>query len=85
MTENSTMSRPVLGVDVGGTKVAAGLVDRDGKIVAQGRNPMIATGTAEAALQAVTDAIDSLISSAAQDGIQSIGICAPDPWTPRAV
>jgi len=83
MTENSTNSRPVLGVDIGGTKVAVGLVDRDGKIIAQGRKPMIANGTAEAALQAVTDAIDSLISSAAPLGIQSIGICAPGPLDPK--
>ena len=41
---------PVLGVDIGGTKVAVGLVDRDGKILAQGRKPMVANGTAEAGL-----------------------------------
>ncbi len=84
MTANSTTSRTVLGVDIGGTKVAVGLVNRDGKIIAQGRQPMIATGTPEAALHAVTAAIDSLMSSAADDGIQSIGICAPGPLDPKA-
>ena len=84
MTGELTSSRPVLGVDIGGTKVAVGLVNRDGKIVAQGRNPMVGTGTPEAALQAVTDAIDSLISSAARDGVQSIGICAPGPLDPKS-
>ncbi|MFZ0863886.1 MAG: ROK family protein [Candidatus Sulfotelmatobacter sp.] len=83
MTGNSKRSSPILGVDIGGTKVAVGLVDRDGKIVAQGRKPMMATGSAEAALQAVTAAIDSLISSAATEGIQSIGICAPGPLDPK--
>ena len=39
---------PILGVDIGGTKVAVGLVDRDGKILTQGRKPMVANGTAEA-------------------------------------
>jgi glucokinase len=73
---------PVLGVDVGGTKVAVGLVDRDGKILAQGRNPMLANGTAEAGLQAVAGAIDSLASTVPA-GIHSIGICAPGPLDPK--
>jgi len=68
----------VLGVDIGGTKVAVGVVDRAGKIVAQGRKPMVANGTPEAALQAVTDAIDAMGS-----GFESIGICAPGPLDPR--
>jgi glucokinase len=84
MTAISTISGTVLGVDIGGTKVAVGLVDRDGKILAQGRQPMIATGTPEAALHAVNIAIDSLISSAATEGVQSIGICAPGPLDPKA-
>ena len=75
---------PVLGVDIGGTKVAVGLVDRDGTIIAQGRQPMTANDTAQAALQAVTAAIDSLSSSAlSEGGLQSIGICAPGPLDPK--
>jgi glucokinase len=82
VTENSKRRSPILGVDIGGTKVAVGLVDHDGKILTQGRKPMVANGTAEAALQAVTGAIDFLSSSAA-GGIQSIGICAPGPLDPK--
>lgn len=82
MRENPKHSGPILGVDIGGTKVAVGLVDREGKILVQGRNPMVANGTAEAAFQAVTDAIDSLASSS-PGGIQSIGICAPGPLDPN--
>jgi glucokinase len=73
---------PILGVDVGGTKVAVGLVDHDGKILAQGRKPMVARGTAEAGLQAVASAIDSLALSS-PGGIHSIGICAPGPLDPK--
>jgi glucokinase len=73
---------PVLGVDVGGTKVAVGLVDRDGKILAQGRKPMVANGTADAGLQAVAGAIDSLVATV-PGGIHSIGICAPGPLDPK--
>lgn len=82
MTENSTPGSPILGVDIGGTKVAVGLVDHDGKIIAHSRKPMVADGTAEAALQAVTGAIDSIASSA-PGGIHSIGICAPGPLDPK--
>ncbi|PYX47852.1 MAG: ROK family protein [Acidobacteria bacterium] len=82
MSESSKSSNQILGVDIGGTKVAVGLVDQDGKIIAQGRKPMIATSTPEAGLEAVIGAIDSMISSAA-GGIQSIGICAPGPLDPK--
>jgi glucokinase len=83
MTADSWQSGPFVGVDIGGTKVAVGLVDRDGKILCQGRQPMMATGTPETALHAVTDAIDSLISTATEDAIQGIGICAPGPLDPK--
>jgi glucokinase len=81
MTQTPNDRKPILGVDIGGTKVAVGLVSHDGTILAQGRQPMLANGTAEAALQAVTGAIDSLLPSAVS-GIQSIGICAPGPLDP---
>lgn len=84
MTGNVTLGAPILGVDIGGTKVAAGLVDRDGKILTQGRQPMIAGGTAEAGLQAVTVAIDSMSAAAASSGgFEGIGICAPGPLDPK--
>ena len=68
----------VLGVDIGGTKVAVGVVDRAGKILKRGRTPMSANGTPEAGLRAVIDAIDAVGS-----GFESIGICAPGPLDPR--
>lgn len=73
----------VLGVDVGGTKIAVGIVDRSGKILAQGRTPMVANGTPEAALDAVVSAIDSMLSTSAVD-IEGIGICAPGPLDPTS-
>jgi glucokinase len=81
MTDSNNGGR-ILGVDIGGTKVAVGIVDHDGKILTQGRKPMVANGTAEAAMQAVVGAIDA-VASAAPSGIQSIGICAPGPLDPK--
>jgi glucokinase len=77
-----------IGVDVGGTKVAAGLVDSDGKISHQTRTPMAAADAA-AGLAAVTSAIDSVraaisLAPKVQHQISGIGICAPGPLDPRA-
>ena len=70
----------VMGVDIGGTKVAAGLVDSEGNIVAQTRKPMVANVSAEAGLQAVFDAIDELKGPPT---FKAIGICAPGPLDPK--
>src|SRR5437588_148215 len=62
------MSPPILGVDIGGTKVAVGIVGSEGKILAQGRKPMVASGTAQAGLDAVIGAIDSMMSAGPKIG-----------------
>ena len=74
---------PVLGVDIGGTKVAVGIVDDSGNILARGRKPMVADSTAEAGLDAVTAAIDSILATPEGRDVRSIGICAPGPLDPR--
>ena len=75
----------VVGVDVGGTKVAAGLVDRNGKIKAQTRTPMVANGAARDGLAAVISAIDLLLANDTQTRslIRGIGICSPGPLDPK--
>lgn len=79
---NKIDSNLILGVDIGGTKVAVGIVDRGGKILSQSRKPMIANGTAETGFEAVIAAIDSMMQSS--DGrMRSIGICAPGPLDPK--
>ena len=75
-------AKGALGVDIGGTKVAVGIVDRQGKILAQTRQPMVANRTAEEGLNAVLCAIDSMRSSARME-IEGIGICAPGPLDPE--
>ncbi len=74
---------PILGVDIGGTKVAVGIVDRSGNILKQGRTPMSASGTAEEGFASVVTAIDSTLSSAEGRTVRSIGICAPGPLDPK--
>jgi glucokinase len=77
----------LIGVDVGGTKVAAGLVTVAGEISCQTRIPM-AANYAVAGLAAVISAIDAVRTAArSQSGmnqsISGIGICAPGPLDPR--
>jgi glucokinase len=86
MSEKTTVERPTLGVDIGGTKVAAGLVDAKGAILFQTRVPMITTGTAEEGFSCVVDAINSVFAarSEARSSLAGIGICSPGPLDPRA-
>src|ERR1700723_3160547 len=76
-----------IGVDVGGTKVAAGLVNSSGEITPQMRPPMVAID-ALAGLAAVTSAIDSVRAATAagresRELLSAIGICAPGPLNPQ--
>src|SRR5713226_6455981 len=76
-------SRVVVGVDIGGTKVAAGLVDANGEILARNRTPMLTAGAPSNGLAAVSTAIRGLFSDASsQNQIEAIGICAPGPLNP---
>jgi glucokinase len=67
----------VLGVDIGGTKVAVGLVNSRGQINHAGRAPMVARGSAEQGFRAVQNAIDRLMPDARSAHVRAIGVCAP--------
>ena len=72
----------VVGVDIGGTKVAAGLVDSRGEIRARSRTPMVAHDAA-GGLASVSTAIRELLPPPADpQKISAIGICAPGPLNP---
>jgi glucokinase len=75
-----------IGVDVGGTKVAAGVIDAVGGIQTQSRKPMVANGAAEAGLASVTAAIDSLtaMNGNGRGKLLGIGICSPGPLDPAS-
>jgi glucokinase len=77
----------VIGVDIGGTKVAAGIVDRaTGEISGQTRTPMKARGSASEGLAAVVSAIDFVLKNrdTQPSGIEGIGICSPGPLDPQS-
>ncbi len=67
----------VLGVDIGGTKVAVGLVNSRGQILHASRAPMVARNSADEGFRAVQNAIDSLMVQASSARVLAIGVCAP--------
>ena len=75
----------VIGVDVGGTKVAAGFVSHAGEISDVTRVRMVSDGDAAAGLNSVVEALDSLLAKAQEKRwtIRAIGICAPGPLDPN--
>ena len=74
-----------MGVDVGGTKVAAALVDSAGHIRFRSRSNMVANGTASEGLDTVVSTVRKLIcESALAPDVRAIGICAPGPLNPEA-
>src|ERR1700688_3585421 len=81
----SDQNNYLIGVDIGGTKVAAGFVDHAGEITHVTRVPMVSDGDAAAGLNSVIEAIDSLLAKAQQNhwAIRAIGICAPGPLDPN--
>ena len=74
-----------IGVDIGGTKVAAGLVDSTGEISHKTRAPMVATGDAATGFTAVKAAIDAVFSEfpEARAAVTGIGLCSPGPLDPK--
>jgi glucokinase len=75
----------VIGVDVGGTKVAAGLVDRNGEIKQQTKIPMSAKGKPAEGLNSVLSAVSAVLdNSDVNTAVGGIGICSPGPLDPKS-
>lgn len=77
LTENT-----FVGVDIGGTKVAAGLVNVNGEISSPVRVPMITSGSAQQGLDSILDAIGRVLPKTS-NGIRGIGICSAGPLDPK--
>ncbi|KAB2940238.1 MAG: ROK family protein, partial [Phycisphaerae bacterium] len=71
-----------LGVDVGGSSIKAGLVDRDGKVVASAVSPT-PVGP-DAAVETIAQLLDELLREGrvARSGVVGAGIGTPGPLSP---
>ena len=73
----------IVGVDIGGTKVAAALVTAEGEISHKTRVPMVSTGDAATGFAAVKEAIGAIYAAAPSGAVTGIGICSPGPLDPE--
>jgi glucokinase len=68
---------PTLAIDIGGTKIAVGLVDDDGTLIHQGKVP-----TPDGDAEAIWAAIESLVSEALSTtggGVRGVGVASAGP------
>lgn len=74
-----------IGVDIGGTKVAAALVGSTGEITQKTRVPMNAASSAAEGFAAVIEAVDAILSAVpeARAAVRGIGLCSPGPLDPK--
>src|SRR5256885_12908153 len=84
MSERRDVSEKiVLGVDIGGTKVAAGLVNAAGEIVSKTRVSMNATGSASQAMDCVHQAIEKAMA-ASNGTVAAMGVSSTGPLDPHS-
>jgi glucokinase len=71
------MKNILLGVDIGGTKVAAALVSSTGEVLHSVRTQMAPRKTAEEGLKPVFEAIDAVLGDRRAKSIRAIGVSVP--------
>ena len=67
----------VLGVDIGGTKAAAGLVNASGEVLLTARRRMVVDKSAEDGLHSVIEAIEAVLANRRARAVSAIGISVP--------
>jgi glucokinase len=67
----------ILAIDIGGTKVEAGLVDPRGNVIHSERSPMAARGSSQEGLRAVFAAVDALMKYPRAKAAKAIGVSVP--------
>lgn len=78
------MRQLIIGIDIGGTKVAGGVVTQQGRLVKSSIVPTLADQGVKTSFGQVVTLIDNLIAQAGgKEKIGGIGICAPGPLNPR--
>jgi len=78
------MKKYVMGVDIGGTKIATGIIGKDGKLEKKVVLPTLAGEGFDVSLGQVYGTIEKILSSgkANKNQIEGIGVCAPGPLDP---
>lgn len=72
----SAVRGPVIGVDIGGTSIKAGLVDRAGSVAHVQRVPTEARGGRDAIVEAAAKAIDNVLNAVRGTSVAGLGIAS---------
>jgi glucokinase len=73
-----------LGVDIGGTKVSAGIVSPSGQIQLSAKGPMNTEGNSADGLESVRAVVDKVLHAAGNLEILGIGVSSPGPVDPAS-
>jgi glucokinase len=84
MSADSAIRKTALALDIGGTKMAAGLVSADGEVSATVRRPTPPGGTAEELWDVVTGVLDEVSAGVSYDAV-GIGCGGPMRWPEGSV
>ncbi|MFH1412235.1 MAG: ROK family protein [Candidatus Omnitrophota bacterium] len=78
------MKECIIGIDIGGTKIAAGITDRKGKLIFRTAIPTFAEKGFKSSIAQVYAAVENVLGSSGKTkkDIAGIGICAPGPLDP---
>src|SRR3954465_4127842 len=76
MSNGEPGSSLVIGVDIGGTKVAAGLIATGGRVIRRAEIPMYVSGSADEAMECVHEAIRN---ARGDEEVDAIGVASPGP------
>lgn len=74
MAPESKEQKFILGVDLGGTKIAAALATTQGEIVARGRSPTLAQDGPDAIIESICATINEVLSAKALEPSRLLGI-----------
>jgi glucokinase len=78
------MQKLIIGIDVGGTKVAGGLVNQKGRLIESQVVPTHAEKGFDKSYAQITHLIGRLLRAAGgKENVVGIGICAPGPLNPK--
>lgn len=78
------MGKLIVGIDIGGTKVAGGVVDRKGRLLHSRIVPTLAEKGFKASSRQILHLIERMIHRAGgKQKVAGIGMCAPGPLNPR--
>jgi glucokinase len=84
MPTRTDRGKLILGIDIGGTKIAGGLLNAKGRMIESDIVPTLADKGREVSLGQVLKIVGRLIKKAGgKDNLQGIGICSPGPLNPK--